>query len=51
MQLKKFKRKSEKEIKALGLEEDIAKEQLEAANEEIARLEKLIDNKNAQKMS
>ena len=41
--------KSEKEIKALGLEEDIAKEQLEAANEEIARLEKLIDSKNSQK--
>ena len=38
--------KSEKEIKALSLEEDIAKEQLEAANEEIARLEKLIDSKN-----
>ncbi|MGF7441265.1 zinc ribbon domain-containing protein [Campylobacter concisus] len=41
--------KSEKEIKALSLEEDIAKEQLEAANEEIARLEKLIDSKNSQK--
>ena len=41
--------KSEKEVKALSLEEDIAKEQLEAANEEIARLEKLIDNKNSQK--
>ncbi|ERJ26686.1 zinc ribbon domain-containing protein [Campylobacter concisus] len=41
--------KNEKEIKALSLEEDIAKEQLEAANEEIARLEKLIDSKNSQK--
>ncbi len=41
--------KSEKEIKALSLEEDIAKEQLEAANEEITRLEKLIDSKNSQK--
>ena len=41
--------KSEKEIKALSLEEDIAKEQLEAANEEIARLEKLINGKNSQK--
>ena len=41
--------KSEKEIKALSLEEDIAKEQLEAANEEIARLEKIIDSKNSQK--
>ena len=33
--------KSEKEIKALGLEEDIAKEQLEAANEEIAQKDEL----------
>ncbi|AQW84165.1 zinc ribbon domain protein (DUF164 domain) [Campylobacter pinnipediorum subsp. pinnipediorum] len=33
--------KTEKEVKALGLEEEIAKEQLEAANEEIARLEKI----------
>ncbi|MCD8213762.1 MAG: zinc ribbon domain-containing protein [Campylobacter sp.] len=41
--------KSEKEIKALGLEEDIAKEQLDAANEEITRLEKLIENKISQK--
>lgn len=41
--------KNEKESKALSLEEDIAKEQLEAANEEIARLEKLIDSKNSQK--
>lgn len=41
--------KSEKEIKALNLEEEIAKEQLEAANEEIARLEKIVDNKTAHK--
>lgn len=41
--------KTEKEIKALGLEEEIAKEQLEAANEEIVRLEKLIENKSEQK--
>ncbi|MBE2983974.1 zinc ribbon domain-containing protein [Campylobacter sp. RM9344] len=41
--------KSEKEVKALNLEEEIAKEQLEAANEEIARLEKIIDSKNASK--
>ena len=46
---KSLSAKSEKEIKALSLEEDIAKEQLEAANEEIARLEKLIDSKNSQK--
>lgn len=38
--------KSEKEIKALNLEEDLAKDQLEAANEEIGRLERIIDNKN-----
>lgn len=37
--------KTEKEIKALNLEEEIAKEQLEAANEEIIRLEKIIDSK------
>ena len=37
--------KSEKEIKALNLEEDLAKDQLEAANEEIGRLERIIDNK------
>lgn len=41
--------KTEKEIKALGLEEEIAKEQLEAANEEITRLEKLIEAKAEQK--
>lgn len=38
--------KTEKEMKALSLEEELAKEQLEAANEEISRLEKIIDNKN-----
>ena len=38
--------KSEKEIKALNLEEDLAKDQLEAANEEINRLERIIDSKN-----
>ncbi|MGG7047712.1 MULTISPECIES: zinc ribbon domain-containing protein [unclassified Campylobacter] len=41
--------KSEKEVKALNLEEEIAREQLEAANEEIARLEKIIENKAASK--
>ena len=35
--------KTEKEIKALQLEEDIAKEQLDFANEEIDRLDKLIE--------
>lgn len=37
--------KSEREMKALQLEEEIAKEQITFANEEIERLEKLIDNK------
>ena len=40
--------KSEKEIKALQLEEELAKEQLEAANDEILRLEKIIDTKTAE---
>lgn len=38
--------KTEKEIKALNLEEELAKDQLEAANEEIIRLERIIDTKN-----
>lgn len=38
--------KTEKEIKALQLEDELAREQLEAANEEIERLEKIIVNKN-----
>jgi predicted nucleic acid-binding Zn-ribbon protein len=37
--------KTEKEIKALQLEEDIAKEQLDFAHEEIARLEKLLEGR------
>ena len=37
--------KSEREIQALQLEEDIAKEQVDFANEEIARLEKLKETK------
>ncbi len=37
--------KTEKEIKALNLEEDLAKDQLEAANEEITRLERIIESK------
>ncbi|QCD52242.1 zinc ribbon domain-containing protein [Campylobacter sp. RM16192] len=38
--------KTEKEIKALQLEDELAREQLEAANDEIERLEKIIANKN-----
>ena len=38
--------KSEKEIKALNLEEDLAKDQREAAKEEIGRLERIIESKN-----
>lgn len=38
--------KTEKEIKALQLEDELAREQLEAANEEIERLEKIIASKN-----
>ncbi|EAL3991714.1 chromosome segregation protein SMC [Campylobacter fetus subsp. fetus] len=37
--------KTEKEIKALNLEEDLAKDQLEAANKEITRLERIIESK------
>ncbi|MGP1449638.1 MAG: zinc ribbon domain-containing protein [Wolinella sp.] len=37
--------KTEKEMKALNLEEEIAREQVGAANDEIARLEKLKENK------
>jgi len=37
--------KTEREMKSLQLEEEIAKEQVAFANEEIARLEKVIENK------
>ncbi|RLA72686.1 MAG: hypothetical protein DRG24_02225 [Epsilonproteobacteria bacterium] len=37
--------KTEREMKSLQLEEEIAKEQVTFANEEIARLEKVIENK------
>ena len=37
--------KTEKEANALKIEEDIAKEQLDAANDEIIRLDKILDNK------
>ncbi len=40
--------KTEKEIKALQLEEEIAKEQLDFANEEIERLENLIETRKAE---
>jgi len=38
--------KTEREMKSLQLEEEIAKEQITFANEEIDRLEKVIDNKH-----
>lgn len=41
--------KTEKEANALKIEEDIAKEQLDAAHEEIVRLDKILDNKETQK--
>lgn len=41
--------KTEKEAQALKLEEEIAKEQLEAANDEISRLEKLETSKKDEK--
>jgi predicted nucleic acid-binding Zn-ribbon protein len=41
--------KTEKELKALQLEEDIAKEQINFAHEEIARLENLCESKNKEK--
>lgn len=37
--------KTEKEVNALKIEEDIAKEQLDAANDEIVRLDKILENK------
>ncbi|MDR3346187.1 MAG: C4-type zinc ribbon domain-containing protein [Campylobacteraceae bacterium] len=42
--------KSEKEVKALQLEEDIAKEQSDFANDEINRLEKVIELKEGDKV-
>ncbi|MDR2789964.1 MAG: C4-type zinc ribbon domain-containing protein [Campylobacteraceae bacterium] len=42
--------KSEKEVKALQLEEDIAKEQCDFANEEIARFEKIAELKEDEKI-
>jgi hypothetical protein len=40
--------KTEKEVKALQLEEEIAKEQISFANEEIVRLDTLIETKNSE---
>ena len=40
--------KSEREAKSLQLEDEIAKEQIDFANEEIERLDKIIENKNEQ---
>ena len=40
--------KTEREMKSLQLEEEIAKEQVTFANEEIARLEKIIESKTEQ---
>ncbi|MCX2682797.1 zinc ribbon domain-containing protein [Campylobacter sp. MIT 21-1685] len=39
--------KTEKEANALKIEEDIAREQLDAANDEIVRLDKILDSKEA----
>lgn len=41
--------KTEKEANALKIEEDIAKEQLDAANDEIVRLDKILENKETYK--
>lgn len=41
--------KTEREANALKIEEDIAKEQLDAANDEIVRLDKILDNKETYK--
>lgn len=38
--------KTEREMKSLNLEEDLAKEQLSVANDDIVKYEKLIDTKN-----
>jgi len=43
--------KTEKEAKAIGLEEEIAKEQINFANEEIARLENVCETKLEEKES
>lgn len=41
--------KTEKEANALKIEEDIAKEQLDVANDEIVRLDKILENKETYK--
>jgi predicted nucleic acid-binding Zn-ribbon protein len=46
---KSAKVKTAKEAKALALEEELAKEQIESANEEIEKFEKLVDLKKEEK--
>lgn len=41
--------KTDRESKALKIEEDVTKEQLDAANDDLQKYEKLIENKNALK--
>jgi predicted nucleic acid-binding Zn-ribbon protein len=46
---KQNKVKTEKEFKALQIEEELAREQIDAANDEIARFEKIIEQKEEEK--
>ena len=46
---KQNKVKSEKEFKALQIEEELAREQIEGANEDIARFEKILEQKEEEK--
>jgi len=48
---KQNKVKTEKEFKALQIEEELAREQIEAANDDIARLEKMIEQKEEEKQN
>lgn len=48
MQKKSSEIKTEREMKSLQLEEEIAKEQVTFANEEIERLERIIESKKSQ---
>lgn len=41
--------KTDRESKALKIEEDVTKEQLDAANDDMQKYEKLIENRNALK--
>lgn len=49
IEMKKAKIKTDKEFKALQIEEELAKEQIEVANEEINKFEKLIEQKEEEK--